>query len=226
MTKPLTLSRDAIREIDRLAIEEYEMPGVILMENAGRGTAQVALQMLDEPAGKRAVILAGPGNNGGDGYVIARHLHNAGVATTTLLCCKEAKLKGDALTNYQIIRQMRLDVRPFASLDDLPAVSELLRQADLVVDALLGTGFAGQVRSPMAELIGRVNEVGPPRVLAVDVPSGLDADTGRPSNACVRAHATCTFVAQKLGFPAARAYTGHVHVLDIGVPRELLPAQS
>lgn len=225
MTPPVTLSRQAIRQIDRLAIEEYQMPGVILMENAGRGTARVALEMLAPPAGKQAVILAGPGNNGGDGYVIARHLHNAGVQTTTVLCCDPAKLQGDALTNYQIISNMRLDIRRFAGLEDLDSTAEMLKTADLVVDALLGTGFSGKVRSPMAELIGRVNDLRPPRVLAVDIPSGLDADTGIPGNACIRAHTTCTFVAQKQGFPKAAEYTGRVIVVDIGVPRELLPPQ-
>jgi NAD(P)H-hydrate epimerase len=223
MNTPITVSRDAIREIDRLAIEEYGMPGVILMENAGRGTARVALEWLGEPAGKRAVILAGPGNNGGDGYVIARHLHNAEVQTSTVLCCDPARLKGDALTNYTIVRNMKLDIRRYASTEELDGVADLIRGADLVVDALLGTGFAGQVRSPMAELIQRVNELGPPHVLAVDLPSGLDADTGQASNACIRAHKTCTFVAQKQGFPHAGAFTGEVIVVDIGAPRELRP---
>jgi NAD(P)H-hydrate epimerase len=223
MNTPITVSRDAIREIDRVAIEEYGIPGVVLMENAGRGTADVALDWLGSPADQRAVILAGPGNNGGDGYVIARHLHNAGVHTTTVLCCDPAKLKGDALTNYTIVRNMRLDVRRFESTAELDGVADLIRRADLTVDALLGTGFTGQVRSPMAELVQRVNELRPLKVLAVDLPSGLDADTGQASNACIRAHKTCTFVAQKQGFPQAKELTGEVIVVDIGVPRELRP---
>ena len=210
-------TREEIREIDRVAIEEYGMPGVILMENAGRGAARCALEMLADKNGGRVVIVCGRGNNGGDGFVVARHLHNRGLAVTVLLLAPRDEIGGDALVNLQIIERMGLDIREtgHGALD--------LSDCDLIVDAILGTGLSGEVREPFASAIRAVNAAGKP-VLAVDIPSGLDANTGEVLGECVRATRTATFALPKAGFTGDNGpeMTGEVTVVDIGVPREVL----
>jgi len=197
------------------------MPSVVLMENAGRGTADVLCGL---GIGGLVVVCCGHGNNGGDGFVIARHLDLRGHAVSVLLAGDPAKLAGDALVNYRIIERSGL---PIARVDsqavDSKALAAELAAADWIVDALLGTGATGEPRSPYAEMIEAINASGR-RVLAVDVPSGLDCDTGAAAARTIRAQHTCTFVADKVGFAAsgARSFTGEIHVLDIGAPRKLV----
>ncbi|HUW82325.1 MAG TPA: NAD(P)H-hydrate epimerase [Phycisphaerae bacterium] len=224
MSHQLSLSRDQVREIDRTAIEQIGIPGVVLMENAGRNTAWATLELLPDPAAARAAIVCGSGNNGGDGFVIARHLHNAGVSVTTLLACEPERIGGDARINYEVIERMSLPIHPIRTSEQLAAQRAVLREADVIVDALLGTGFSGRPRPPLDAAIEAINAASQAKVIAVDVPSGLDCDTGRPSRPCVRADLTVTFVARKTGFdkPAACEHLGRVVVADIGVPVELL----
>lgn len=209
------LDRDSVRAVDRAAIAEYGIPGIVLMENAARALAVEALAMLPV-AGGSVVIVCGSGNNGGDGWALARHLHNAGtgVAVAPL---GEPREGGDAAVNCRICRAMLIGE---IAVDDLPAQ---LQACDLVVDAIFGTGLDRAVTGAAAAVIERINECGRP-VLAVDVPSGLDCDTGRPLGNAVRATRTVTFIARKPGMDveAAMAYTGHVVVGDIGAPVELL----
>lgn len=206
-----------MREIDRRAIEDYGIPGVALMENAGRGAAHTALQMLGPKRLARVAIVCGSGNNGGDGYVIARHLHNAGHAVTVWLLAPRDRITGDAAINLHIIEKMRLDIRPA-----LPG-QLTFGDADLIVDAMLGTGLSGEVREPFASAIDAINAAGKP-VLAVDIPSGLNSDTGEVLGRCIRATRTATFALPKLGFARAAGpqMTGPVDVVDIGIPRKLL----
>lgn len=211
------LSRDEVRAIDRRAIEEYGVPGVVLMENAGRGAAELLLSLgVSGPV----VICAGKGNNGGDGYVIARHLDNAGCSVKVLLFARPEELTGDAAINYHIIAcsGVPITVQPAEE-----AIRAELSSAAWIVDALFGTGLTGAVRAPFDRVIAAINESGKP-VLAVDIPSGLDCDTGQPLGPCVRATHTVTFVAQKKGFAnaAAKEWVGQVHVCGIGAPRPLL----
>jgi len=210
-------TREEVREVDRIAIEDYAMPGVVLMENAGRGAAAVAREMLGAKEDARVAVVCGRGNNGGDGFVVARHLHNHGVAVTVHLLSPRDKIGGDALVNLQIAEKMRLDIRRSAP-------GELgLSGADLVVDALLGTGLSGEVREPYASAIRAINAAGKP-VLAIDIPSGLDANTGEILGCCVRARRTATFALPKVGFTRNRGpeMTGRVTVVDIGIPRSIL----
>jgi NAD(P)H-hydrate epimerase len=217
----LCLSREQVRAIDRRAIEEFGVPGVVLMENAGRGAAEVLLSL---GARGPVVVCCGKGNNGGDGFVIARHLDNRGVPVRVLLFTRPEALTGDAAINCEIVRRSAIsfDVRDGATVDG-EALRRELAAAEWVVDALFGTGLAGPVRAPFDAVIAAINASGA-KVLAVDIPSGLDCDSGQPLGATVRADHTVTFVAQKLGFaqPAARECVGQVHVADIGAPRAAL----
>jgi NAD(P)H-hydrate epimerase len=219
------LTRDEVRAIDRRAIEEYSVPGVVLMENAGRGAAELLLSLAVHG---RVVVCCGKGNNGGDGFVIARHLDNRRVPVRVLLFGRPEELSGDAAVNFAIIQRAGLPIATHAKTPlDLAAVRTELAGAEWVVDALFGTGLSGPVRAPFDQVITAINESGA-RVLAVDIPSGLDCDTGRPLGATVRARHTATFVAPKKGFvePAAREWLGKVHVIDIGVPRCLTARES
>ena len=204
----MTLTRRQAREVDRICVEDFGLPGVVLMENAAIALLAACRDVLGDLTGKRVTIVCGGGNNGGDGYALARHLHNVG-AKPTLLPAKR-DLTGDAKINADVAAKM-----------DLPTTDNLDGDADLIVDALLGTGLTSPPRPDVAGLIRAVNRH-PAPTLAVDVPSGLDADTGRPAgdpSACVRADVTCTFVAAKAGFSRAAAWTGRVVVGDIGCPR-------
>ena len=228
-----TLTRAQVRELDRRAIEEFGVPGVVLMENAGRGAAEVLMRLRDED--DRVLIICGPGNNGGDGLVIARHLDLLGVPLKIWLAGMPAKLPPDAAANYNTLVRAKMDCFSFEpSMDDHffnepPAVDRLLydlmcaQQEVWIVDALFGTGLSRPVVEPYDRIVTAINASGA-TVLAVDIPSGLDCDTGQPLGPCGRADHTATFVAPKAGFanPAAKEWLGEVHVVGIGAPRKLL----
>lgn len=216
------LSREEVRAVDRRAIEEFGVPGVVLMENAGRGATEVLLGL---GARGPVVICAGKGNNGGDGFVMARHLDCHGVPVRLLLFARPEELTGDAAINYHIVAKSGLPAAVFGTDVDETALVRELAAAEWIVDALFGTGLAGAVRPPWDRVIAAINASGKP-VLAVDIPSGLDCDTGRPLGATIQAAHTVTFVAPKKGFAeaAARAWLGEVHVVGIGVPRAVFPA--
>jgi NAD(P)H-hydrate epimerase len=215
------LCRDEVRALDRRAIDEFGIPGVVLMENAGRGAAELLLRL---GVHGRVVVCCGKGNNGGDGFVIARHLDNHQVPVRVLLFGRSEDLTGDAAVNHRILARAGLPIRVYADEAlDIPGLRHELAAAEWVVDALFGTGLSGPVRAPFDQVIAVIND-SPVRVLAVDIPSGLDCDTGRPLGPTVRAQHTATFVALKKGFasPTAAPWVGQAHVIDIGVPRRLL----
>ncbi len=216
------ITREQVRRVDRLAIERYGIAGLVLMENAGRNAAAIIRDTYG-PAGK-AWICCGPGNNGGDGFVIARHLHNAGWSIRLVLAGDPSRMTPDTRANCAIVQAMKLDVSTAQSGETQRALAGSISHDEIVVDALLGTGFHGDVRSPTAELIDTINAAAKRALVAIDVPSGLDCDTGLPSNATIHAELTITFVAAKAGFAAASAgpYVGRVEVADIGAPRELI----
>lgn len=221
-TPPKPLSTQQVREIDRTVLEQFAIPGLILMENAARNAAEIIYRELQPPAKTRVVILCGPGNNGGDGFVVARHLDNAGVPTTVVLADVAAKSIGDAGVNLAIWQRMGGPLIEAAA--DSAIAQTHIQSADVIVDALLGTGARGAPRGTAAELVRYANA--PPRAqrIAIDIPSGLDADTGTVHEPCFRAHLTITFVAAKTGFANANAAAvlGHVIVADIGAPRALI----
>jgi len=210
------LSRDEVREVDRHAIEDLGIPGVVLMENAGRGVTEAVQDLLADVERPSVAVVCGRGNNGGDGYVVARHLTNAGVPVAVYLLCEPGALKGDARINFEIISRMAIPVVRVNGPSDLVPAAE----ASVIVDAIFGTGLRGAVREPYNGVIRFLNELNRP-IVAVDIPSGLDCDTGKPMGVAVRAARTVSFVAAKKGFanPASTTYTGEVIVADIGAPR-------
>lgn len=218
----IVLTRDQVRLVDRLAIQRFGMSGLVLMENAGRNAAEIIRRSFGDIG--EAVILCGSGNNGGDGFVIARHLHNSGWSVRSILAGDEASLTEDTRANVLIARNTSLPIRSVHSPENIAGALESLSASTIVIDSLLGTGFRGSVRSPLAELIRAVNDAPRRATVAIDVPSGLDCDTGDPSNATIRADLTITFVALKRGFlePGAAAFLGRVEVAGIGAPRELI----
>ncbi len=213
---PVTISCQQARELDRRAVEEYGMPSVVLMENAGRGATDLLCNLgIAGPV----VVCCGGGNNGGDGFVVARHLDLRGFEVRVLLFADPSKLAGDAEINYRILEKSGVPIRKIESQE----MERELAGSAWVIDALLGTGARGEPRAPLAEVIDRINSLAIP-VFAIDLPSGLDCDTGQPAAHAIKAVHTCTFVAPKPGFlvPGAEKYTGTIHVTDIGAPRKLV----
>lgn len=218
---PTHLSRAQVRELDRRAIEDYGIPALVLMENAGRGAVDLLLRL-----GTRGpvAIACGKGNNGGDGLVMARHLANRGVDVQVLLCAPSEQLADAARVNWNIVQRMGLPARVCGNADE---ADDGLAATNWIVDGLFGTGLQGAVRPPLDRVINAINASGKP-VLALDIPSGLDCDSGVPMGPTVRAAHTATFIARKRGFanPSAAAWTGTVHVVDIGIPAQLLSEAS
>lgn len=216
----IAMSRDQVRGFDSWAINTAYVPGVVLMENAGRSCAELIKKKLDETSGDAVCIFCGTGNNGGDGFVIARHLTNVNIRVVTVLCGDAVKIKGDALTNYKIAKKIGLTVEYLnPSEDNLEQkVESLSSGCDIVIDALFGTGLTGAIRNGYDILVNVINALGKP-IIAVDIPSGLDCDTGLAQGAAIKAEATVTFVAAKKGFtnPEAKKYTGQIYIASIGI---------
>jgi NAD(P)H-hydrate epimerase len=239
-------NREQSRAVDRIAIDEFGMSSLVLMENAGRGCVDVLEQL---GIGGPVVILCGKGNNAGDGFVIARHLAIRNHQCRVILLCDPSEFSGDAAANFAILAHCnvpiidlsRREIAPVAptgvaqrqeASDAVgPHLQSLLTQhaanANWLVDAMLGTGAHGQPRRPFGTAIDWMNSQSAKK-LAVDIPSGLDCDTGEPATHTVRADHTCTFATMKLGLtkPAAAPYVGTVHVCDTGVPPQFVAAFS
>jgi len=189
MALPVALYSTAqVRAIDAHAINELGVPGYTLMKRAG----EAALRYLRTrwPTAHRIVIVCGSGNNGGDGYVLARFAHASGLTVTVLAAAEPAELRGDARQAYEDFRASEGGVKPFAP--------EQLSSGEVIVDAILGTGFKGRVREHLVPVIQAINSCGTP-VFALDVPSGLDSDAGTAAGEAIRAEATVTFVGLKTG---------------------------
>lgn len=223
-----------MRAIDKAAIEGYGIPGVVLMENAGRAVAQAAAQMASATApDAHILVVCGRGNNGGDGFVAARHLRNQGrsvydgeLSRTVEVCLlvEADELSGDAAVNYNIARQMDLTIKESAQAEELGAS---LEAADLVIDAILGTGISGEVRGVARMAIEAINQANLP-VIAVDIPSGVSADTGAILGEAIKAERTLTFGLAKIGhysYPG-RKYCGEIEIVDISLPADLVAQQD
>ncbi|MEM9064253.1 MAG: NAD(P)H-hydrate epimerase [Planctomycetota bacterium] len=208
---------ESSRALDAEAVEKYRIPSIVLMENAARSAAEVAIELhRGSPGG--VLIACGPGNNGGDGFALARHLHNHGIDVRLVLASDPSRFAGDALTNLRVCESMGF------SIERLSPAAALFEGVGLVVDALLGTGVSGPLRPGIAEWIRQINRSGT-RVLCLDVPTGLDPMIGDAGNQeSVRAHTTVSFVAPKPGMltGVGRTVSGRIVVGDIGVPMSLI----
>lgn len=214
------LNRNELNELDRRAIEEFGIPGIILMENAGRGVVDYLLSCKIQG---NIVICCGKGNNAGDGFVVARHLDNLGLSPLILLFADPNDLKGDAKINYDIVIKSLLPITIVREQNFSKIIADLIAKSDWIIDAIFGTGLNGVVKSPYDVIIQAINS-SHAEIIAVDIPSGLDCDTGKPLGIAVKAKSTITFVCNKKGFSnsEAKKYIGQVHIVDISIPKVLL----
>ena len=217
------LKADEMKDIDRRASSEFGIPSIILMENAGLRTLEVIEEILGETKNRMIVILAGKGNNGGDGLVIARHLINSGAVVETYLTGEVEELTQDSRINYEILLKMGARIFPLSSEKDLDLLMLSLMNADLIVDALYGIGFKGSLNQFDSRLVKMVNWCRAP-VVAVDIPSGVEADTGRVNGDAIKASHTVTFALPKIGLvlEPGKEYVGTLSVADISIPAVLL----
>jgi hydroxyethylthiazole kinase-like uncharacterized protein yjeF len=209
-----------MQAMDRQTIESFGMPGRVLMENAGREATRILLNHFCGHLKRGVGVIAGRGNNGGDGFVIARCLAQKGVRVTVYLLAASKSVTGDAAANLKLLAPLGITVHEIADKNALSQHKTAWRHLDLIVDAVLGTGLKSAVKGYFAEVIDLINSLNKP-VVAVDIPSGLDSDTGQPCGACIRAQVTTTFGFAKIGhllYPGA-AYTGKLEIVDIGIPR-------
>ena len=213
------VTADQMRHLDQQAVKA-DTPVATLMENAGLGVAQHIRKMLGNVKGRRALVLAGPGNNGGDGLVAARHLHDWGAEVSVYLC--SPRPKDD--TNLELVQQRNISCIDAAQDTELARFSELLVSADCVIDALFGTGKARSIQGVLAQVLDKVTQVKKKKpalvLIAIDLPSGLNADTGEVDPVCPLADYTITLALPKLGFfrfPGAER-VGELSIADIGIP--------
>ena len=215
-------TRSEMQRLDEQAIQEYGIPSLILMENAGRASAEELMRLVSK---SQISVFSGKGNNGGDGFVVARHLHNHGYKPVVFCFQKPAEMKPDPLVNFHIITRMGVQVIDCSRDPNLDQIKQTLKSSKMTVDALFGIGLSKPIDEPFRSVINIMNEFhSKTPILAIDVPSGLDADSGQVLGVCVRAKLTVTLALPKKAFFAktTRRYTGKVIVADISIPRDLL----
>ena len=211
-----------MQQIDKRAQKEFGIPSIVLMENAGRKAFKIAHDMLPKKQAK-VICVCGGGNNGGDGLVCARHLINNGIKVDIFLVGQPGRLKGDAKANFRVLRKTGATIKILKGKKSLNSFKTNLKKAQLLIDAIFGIGLSGEVKEPYKSIISLMNQSKKP-ILALDVPSGLDATTGKKLGACIRAKKTVTFALPKTGFIKndGPRYSGRVVVADISIPRALL----
>ena len=212
-----------MQEMDSQTIDSYGIPGRVLMENAGRGATDFCFDRFPEITTLRVGIIAGRGNNGGDGFVIARYLSQKDVNVTVYLLADPSKLTGDAAANFKLLAPIGVAIDVIPDLKSFDIVKDSIRDKELWIDALLGTGLKSNVRGFFREAIDFINSLDKP-VLSVDIPSGLNSDTGQPCGACIKASATATFAFAKIGHfqhPGAEL-SGDLKIIDIGIPTHIV----
>lgn len=217
------VTADEMREMDRQTIESFGLPGRILMENAGRGATRILLNRFDHLCDFDVGVVAGRGNNGGDGFVIARYLTQKGIPVAVYLLGKKDQVKGDAEANLKLLEPLNINVIELENAGQFKDQKSSMSQHNLWVDAIFGTGLNSDVRGYFRDVIEFINQSNKP-VLSVDIPSGLNADTGQPCGISVRAHATATFGFAKLGHMTCPgvSYTGNLDIVDIGIPPHIV----
>ncbi len=217
------VTSEIIRSLDKKAAESFGVKSIVLMENAGRSVAQTIIKEFDAQAKKGVVVFCGKGNNGGDGFVAARHLINKGYHVDVIFFGKKEELSEDAAINYTALSRITDVIHELKDIGEFDKTDINLKERGTIIDALLGTGIKGNVKEPYAGAINLINNSGLP-VVAVDVPSGIDADTGAVAGITVRAKKTITFGLAKIGlvvYPGAE-FAGDVEVVDISIPDRLI----
>jgi len=213
--------------IDSWSINEYGIPGVVLMENAAKAVADEAKSMLQGCGGNKAAVIAGCGNNGGDAFAAARLLEDAGVRASVFLVGDKERIKGDALVNYNKLAEQWIQVTEIRDDAGLALLCRELSGTDLIIDGIFGTGLARNVDGIARKVIEAVNASGKP-VLSIDIPSGIDGATGEIKGVCVKADVTVTFCLPKLGLiqnPGCE-YAGRLIIADIGIPPQAIDKQD
>jgi len=214
-----------MQQIDRRTIEDFGIPGMVLMENAGRGATRFFLEQFPDLKNQRVGVIAGRGNNGGDGFVIARYLKQKGIQVYVYLLAGSSKVQGDAAANLRFLQQLDIPLFEVPDEASFSRIKSDLAGLDVWIDALLGTGLKSDVKGYFRTVIEYINDLNKP-VFAVDIPSGLNSDTGQPCGACIRARATATFAFAKIGhmvYPGAD-FTGALKIVDIGIPPPIVEA--
>lgn len=218
---------EVMQRLDRKTIEEAGIPGMVLMENAGRGAVREILKSYPVILKGKVAVIAGRGNNGGDGFVIARYLMNRGVGVKLFLLAAQGEVKGDAKANLAIVLKMRGSLTEIRDLNAWKAQVGELEGCDLIVDAIFGTGLKSEIKGFIKKVISDLNRLKTPKV-AVDLPSGLDATTGEALGVCVKADLTITFALPKRGllvYPGAD-FAGRLKIVDISIPSYLLEEEE
>ena len=225
---------EEMKAIDRCAIEEFGIPGVVLMENAGSGTVRLMEKEFGSLRGSFALIFIGPGNNGGDGLVIGRHLHQRGCEPIFFFLVNPDQLTGDAATNLAIVKELRLPFHVIDTATRVKTIPVLFKQIEsrgkpccAIIDALFGTGLERDISGHYADTIDLINNKNFSRnipVIAVDTPSGLDSNSGKILGKCITASLTATYGCAKPGqiMQGSSALTGDLHIIDIGIPPEVI----
>jgi len=226
-------SAEQLQELDRIAIEDFNIDSLSLMERAGCSVAQVAVETLKQIQEKKVHpqaktfgvgvnVICGKGNNGGDGFVCARYLISKGIKINVFLLGEIGKLKNDALHNYNLLKE-RQDVKEILNLSDFGGYKDILGDCDLIIDAIFGIGLKGRVKEPFESVIKILNNT-KKTIISVDVPSGLNATTGEVLGECTKATKTVTFSLAKTGFFINQGpeHCGEITIVDIGIPEELI----
>jgi NAD(P)H-hydrate epimerase len=211
---------EIMRKLDRKAIDEFGIPGLVLMENAARGTVGAMFRHFPDLVQKRVGILAGRGNNGGDAFAVARYLLNRGVPCQVYLFAPREEVKGDAAVNLEVLSRMGGEIFEILNMEEWQTQRGKVADSGLLVDGIFGTGLKGEVKGFFREIIEFANSLGRPMV-AIDIPSGLDSDSGKVLGTCIRASLTVTFGLLKRGLlilPGAE-FCGKVVLVDISLPR-------
>jgi len=221
----ILVTANEMQAMDRQTIEDFGLPGMVLMENAGRGATRFLLEQFPEIENSTVGVIAGRGNNGGDGFVMARCLKQKGIPVRVYLLAEADRVRGDALANLKFLKPLGVPVVEIPDEASFSKFNSEMQGVDLWIDAILGTGLKSDVKGYFRTVIGYINSLDKP-VFAVDLPSGLNSDTGQPCGACIRAAATATFAFAKTGhvvYPGAD-YTGKLNIVDIGIPPHITAA--
>ena len=219
----ILVTASEMQQMDHQTIESFGIPGRVLMENAGRGATRFFFDQFSDLKNKRVGVITGHGNNGGDGFVIARYLAQSGIPVNVYLLAPSNRVKGDAAANLKLLKLLEIPVIEIPDENSFSVHRDTMTDLDIWVDAILGTGLKSDVKGYFRTIIDFINALNKP-VFAVDIPSGLNSDTGQPCGACIRARATATFGFAKTGhmiYPGA-GYTGALEIVNIGIPPHIV----